>query len=230
MEFSEVSKNVKRIKAEIAAGNPFGERVTLVAATKMQSAETINAAIEAGIDAVAENKVQEFREKTGLLKPCPQHFIGRLQTNKAKYLVGKISLFHSCDRDELAAELSRLSLLKGVTSDVLVQVNIGREATKGGYAPDRAYESFLRLKETKGLRVRGFMAMLPASNDEGLLASLADEMRALYERAKKEDAAVVHLSMGMSGDYSLCIAHGSNMIRVGSTIFGKRDYSPLKGL
>lgn len=225
MEREEIIGRVREIKAETAAGNPFGEPVTLVAATKMQTPEAINAAIEAGVDAVAENKVQEFREKNALVQPCPRHFIGHLQTNKVKYLVGEIGLFHSCDRDELASELSRISLNRGVVSEILIQVNIGREASKGGYAPEFAKEAFCRLRETPGLKVRGFMAMLPDSDDQALLGGLADEMRALYEEAKSSDPEISFLSMGMSGDYRLCIAHGSNMIRLGSTIFGARDYS-----
>ncbi len=225
MEREEIFSRVQAIKAEIASGNPLGEPVTLVAATKMQTPQSINAAIEAGVDAVAENKVQEFREKNALVQPCPRHFIGHLQTNKVKYLVGEIGLFHSCDRDELAAELSRLSVKHGVVSEILIQVNIGREASKGGYAPEFAEEAFCRLREMPGLKVRGFMAMLPDSDDQALLGGLADEMRALYEEAKRSDPEISFLSMGMSGDYRLCIAHGSNMIRLGSTIFGARDYS-----
>ena len=95
----EIKKKVREIKAQLASGNAFGERVTIVAATKMQTAEAINVAIGAGVDAVAENKAQEFRDKNHLILPCPRHFIGHLQTNKVKYLVGKIELFHSCDRD-----------------------------------------------------------------------------------------------------------------------------------
>lgn len=159
MDFSEIENNVKRLKDEISAGNAYGEAVTLVAATKTQSAEAINAAIRAGVDAVAENKVQEFREKFEAVHGCPQHFIGHLQTNKVKYLVGKITLFHSCDRDELAEEIARLSLKRNVVSQILVQVNIGREETKGGYAPENAFEAYRKLKETAGLKVRGFMAM-----------------------------------------------------------------------
>lgn len=224
MDFSQIRENVGRIKAELSSGNVFGEKVRLVAATKMQSAEAINEAIAAGVDAVAENKVQEFREKRSLLLSCPRHFIGHLQTNKVKYLVGEISLFHSCDRDELAAEIAKQSLKKSISSRVLIQVNIGHEETKGGYFPENAFDVFLRLRETPGLQVCGFMAMLPDSEDKGLLAALADEMRALYERAKSVEPELFCLSMGMSGDYKLCIEHGSNMIRVGSTIFGARRY------
>ena len=223
--FEQITKNVKKIKEEIAGGNPFGEKVYLVAATKTRTAEEINAAIAAGVDAVAENKAQEFRDKTDLLSPCPQHFIGHLQTNKVKYLVGKIDLFHSCDRDELAQKIAELSLKRGVISDVLMQVNIGSEISKGGYELSEAKESFLRLLGVAGLRVRGVMAMLPESSDEEFLGKLADEMRALFEWCKTQSENIDYLSMGMSGDYALCVSRGSNMIRVGSTIFGARDYT-----
>ena len=225
MDLEAVKKRVQEIKASLVKGNGFGERITLVAATKMQSAEAINAAIEAGVDAVAENKAQEFRDKNDFILPCPRHFIGHLQTNKVKYLVGKVELFHSCDRDELAQEIARLSVSKGVVSNVLVQVNIGEEATKGGYAYEEAENAFLRLSKTDGLKVKGFMAMLPESEDTELLRALTRKMRALFERAKSLCADVEYLSMGMSGDYALCVEEGSNMIRLGSTLFGARDYS-----
>ncbi len=215
---------VAQIKKELEKGNAYGEQVLLVAATKMQSAELINMAIEAGVDAVAENKPQEFRDKHEALLPCARHFIGHLQTNKIKYLLGKIELYHSCDRDDLANELARQSQAKGLVSDVLIQINIGEEESKGGYAYESAKETFFRLSQTDGLRVRGFMAMLPESDDEAELRGLVRKMRALYDWAKKQSSDVAYLSMGMSGDYKLCVEEGSNVIRVGSTIFGARDY------
>ena len=224
MQTEEIEKKVREIKAQLARGNVFGERVTLVAATKMQTIEAINAAIGAGVDAVAENKAQEFRDKNEFILPCPRHFIGHLQTNKVKYLVGKVELFHSCDRDELANEIARLSLKQGVVSNVLIQVNIGDELTKGGYAYEDAQTIFLRLSQTDGLRVKGFMAMLPETSDTKLLRSLTRKMRALFEWAKERSMDVEYLSMGMSGDYALCVEEGSNMVRVGSTIFGARNY------
>lgn len=223
MELAQIAENVKTIKSSLESGNGYGENVLLVAATKTQTAEAINAAIDGGVDAVAENRVQEFRDKNEAVNgDCPRHFIGHLQTNKVKYLVGKVDLFHSCDRDDLAAEISRLSQLRGVVSNVLVQVNIGNEETKGGYPLSEAYEAYLRLKATPALCVQGFMAMLPVSDDEAFLVRLIKEMRALFERAKQEDGNIRYLSMGMSGDYKLCVAHGSNVVRLGSTIFGAR--------
>lgn len=220
-----ITDAVIRLKEQLQQGNPYGEKVTLVVATKMQTVEDINECIRAGVDAVAENKAQEFRDKNEFLLDCPRHFIGHLQTNKVKYLVGKVELFHSCDRDELAREIARLSLQRGVVSNVLVQINIGNEESKGGYPFEQAKDVFFALSKTEGLCVKGFMAMLPDLDDEPLLRELTRKMRGLFDWAKTQSDSVEYLSMGMSGDYALCISEGSNMIRVGSTVFGARDYS-----
>ena len=225
MDKTEIIARVQAIKTELKNGNAFGEKVLLVAATKTQSAEVINFAIEGGVDAVAENKPQEFRDKNELLLPCPRHFIGHLQTNKIKYLIGKIDLYHSCDRDELIDALAKQSVARGITSDILLQINIGNEETKGGYAYDEAKEVFARVSKVDGLRIKGFMAMLPDSEDKELLRTLTRKMRALFDWAKTQSEAVEYLSMGMSGDYKLCVEEGSNVIRVGSTIFGARSYT-----
>ena len=225
MDKTEIITRVQSIKAELKNGNAFGERVLLVAATKTQNAEAINRAIEGDVDAVAENKPQEFRDKNELLLPCSRHFIGHLQTNKIKYLIGKIDLYHSCDRDDLIDALSKQSVARGITSDILLQINIGDEETKGGYDYDDAKEVFARVFKVDGLRIKGFMAMLPDSEDEGLLRALTRKMRALFDWAKTQSAEVEYLSMGMSGDYKLCVEEGSNVIRVGSTIFGARNYT-----
>lgn len=219
-----ITQKVQRIKSELAIGNPQGEKVTLVGAIKMQEPESVNEAILAGLDAVAENKAQDFRDKNALILPCPRHFIGHLQTNKVKYLVGEVELFHSCDRDSLAKEIARLSQSKGIVSNVLVQVNIGNEESKGGYPYEETEETIERLSQTEGLCVKGLMAMLPDVEDETLLRALAKKMRTLFERLRKKYPDFTYLSMGMSGDYKLCVEEGSNMVRLGSTIFGARNY------
>lgn len=225
MKREQIANQIGEIKKTLQGGNAYGEKVLLVAATKTQSAEDINYAIQAGVDAVAENKPQEFRDKNELLLPCPRHFIGHLQTNKIKYLIGKIELYHSCDREELAKELAKQSLARGITSNILIQINIGEEESKGGYAYEEAQEIFARLSQTEGLCVKGFMAMLPDIEDEAILRGLVRKMRRLFEWAKTQSTAVEYLSMGMSGDYKLCIEEGSNVVRLGSTIFGARNYS-----
>ncbi len=220
-----IEQNVQEVLAELAAGNPYGEEVVLVAATKTQSAEDINLAIRAGVRDIGENKVQEFVEKFDAVQGANRHFIGHLQTNKVKYLVGKTYLFHSVDRMELAEEIAKRSQKANVVSDILLQVNIGNEETKGGFSYAEIWERYQALKSVPSLRILGFMAMLPVSEDEAYLVSLVQKMRSLYEKAKLSDPNIRYLSMGMSGDYRLCVAHGSNMVRIGTGIFGARDYT-----
>ena len=225
MVYSRIRESVERIKNELQSGNPYGEPVLLVAATKMQTVDAINCAIEAGVGAVAENKPQEFRDKNEGIIPAPRHFIGHLQTNKLKYIIGKVELIHSCDRDELAEAIAEASIKKQITTGVLLQVNIGEEDSKGGYSYDNAKQVFARLVTREGLKIKGFMAMLPNTDDEATLRALAKKMRNLFEWAKTQSSEVEYLSMGMSGDYKLCVQEGSNMIRLGSTIFGSRIYN-----
>ncbi len=220
-----ISEHVTTLLGELAGGNVYGEKVTLVAATKTRTPEEINEAIRAGVTDIGENKVQEFRDKYDLVTGANRHFIGHLQTNKIKYLVGKTYLIHSVDRDELAAELAKRCAKAGAVQDILIQINIGCEESKGGYPLGEGFAAYRKLSAEEGLRVRGFMAMLPAAGDERYLGSLCDEMRALYEKARENDKNIAYLSMGMSGDWRLCLAHGANMIRLGTAIFGTRDYS-----
>lgn len=218
-----IEQNVKALLEELKGGNAYGEKVTLVVATKTRTAEEINRAIRAGVTDIGENRVQEFREKYDAVCGANRHFIGHLQTNKIKYLVGKTDLYHSVDRDELAEALSERSCRAGVVSDILIQINIGNEESKGGYPLAEGSAVFKRLALFSGLRVRGFMAMLPLSDDETYLASLCDEMRTLFERARATDQNISYLSMGMSGDYKLCLKHGANMVRLGTAVFGHRN-------
>lgn len=214
---------IKNLLAELQVGNGLGEEVTLVAATKTRTAEEINRAIRAGIEHIGENKVQEFRDKYDGVQGAHRHFIGRLQTNKVKYLIGKTYLIHSVDRAEIAEEIAKRSRAQNVISDILIQINIGCEESKGGFAYENGFPAWEALSRTEGLRVRGFMAMLPLSDDCARLEALCDKMRALYERAKAQSADVTYLSMGMSGDWRLCLSCGANMIRLGTAIFGERN-------
>lgn len=223
-----ISQNVKTLLDELRAGNGYGEPVTLVAATKTRTPEEINEAIAAGITDIGENKVQEFRDKFDAVQGGNRHFIGHLQTNKIKYLVGRTYLIQSLDRDELAEELSKRCQRANVTQDVLIEVNIGCEESKSGYPLQEAWAAYERIRGTQGLRVRGFMAMLPLAGGEEELSALVKEMRALFERAKAQDENIRWLSMGMSGDWKLCLRHGANMIRLGTAIFGERRYAPAE--
>ena len=219
-----IRENVTALLKELEGGNCFHERVTLVAATKTRTPDEINEAIEAGITDIGENKVQEFTAKFDEVHGARRHFIGHLQLNKVKYLIGRTDLVESVDRDELAKELAKRSVRAGIVTDLLLEVNIGCEESKSGYPLEEAFSAYERLSRTEGLRVKGFMAMLPISNDQAYLGGLVDEMRALYDRARAQDENIEYLSMGMSGDWRLCVENGSNMIRLGTSLFGPRRY------
>jgi hypothetical protein len=220
-----IENNVKNLLKNLTLTNPFGERVTLVAAVKLQSPDDINAAIAAGITDIGDNHVQEFRDKFDEIRGEPKrHFIGRLQTNKVKYLVGKVDLYHSVDRLNLAQVLSEKSEKAGVISNVLLQVNIGNEESKGGFSLDETDAAYAIIRALPAIKITGLMAMLPDTDDKKLLYPLAEKMRQKYDYFRERDENFTHLSMGMSGDYELCISAGSNMIRLGTAIFGNRNY------
>lgn len=220
-----IENNVKNLLKNLTLTNPFGERVTLVAAVKLQSPDNINAAIAAGITDIGDNHVQEFRDKFDEIRGEPKrHFIGRLQTNKVKYLVGKVDLYHSVDRLNLAQVLSEKSEKAEVISNVLLQINIGNEESKGGFSLDEIDAAYAIIRALPAIKVTGLMAMLPDTDDKKLLSSLAEKMRQKYDYFRERDENITHLSMGMSGDYELCISAGSNMIRLGTAIFGNRNY------
>jgi len=219
-----LKENLQNVLDTIKNGNNLGEEITLVGATKMNDADTINEAISFGLKVVAENRVQEFREKTELIQGAEQQFIGHLQTNKVKYLVGKVTLIQSVDSVHLAEEISKCAVKKGVVQNILIEVNVGGELSKSGFNLENTIEAVKEIEKLEGIMITGLMAMLPHSEDKLLLTSLMQKMRGLYDELKSTRKDFKHLSMGMSGDYKLAIKNGSNMIRLGSTIFGKRNY------
>lgn len=220
-----IEQNVKDLLKQIPQTNPLSEKVTLVAAIKLQTPQDINRAIAAGISDVGDNHVQEFKDKYDQISGNPtRHFIGHLQTNKVKYLVGKVDLYHSLDRLSLAEELSKRSQKANVTSNLLIQINIGNEESKSGFDLSEAEQACKTVAAMPNLNVVGLMAMLPDSEDTTLLKKLATQMREKYDALKKNFPQFKYLSMGMSGDWQLCIDCGSNMIRLGTAIFGARNY------
>lgn len=220
-----IEQNVQKLFDSLPKTNPFGEKVTLVAAVKLQSPEDINRAISAGITDIGDNHVQEFKDKYDKIAGNPvRHFIGHLQTNKVKYLLGKVDLYHSLDRYALAEELSKRGERAGAVSNVLIQINIGNEQTKSGFALEECDEAYARIKAMPSVKVKGLMAMLPDTDDVQELTRLAKLMRAQFEKLKQADPDIEYLSMGMSGDWKLCVDCGSNMIRLGTAIFGQRNY------
>ena len=208
-------------------GNPFGEKVTLVGAIKTVDADTVNLAVKNGLKVVAENKAQEFRDKADKIIGATHHFIGHLQTNKIKYVVGKVELIHSVDSIHLAEEINDFAIKKGLTQNILAEINIGGELSKSGFNLENAIESIKALDKLSNVKVVGLMAMLPKADDNEYLLSLVKKMRNLYDGFIKDGYPFYALSVGMSADYQIAIAGGSNMIRVGSQIFGKRNYEVI---
>ncbi len=219
-----IADNVKKTLAEIANGNPYGEKVTLVAATKTRTPEEINEAIAAGVTDIGENRVQEFRDKFDLVRGANRHFIGHLQTNKIKYLIGKCYLIHSLDRFDLAEELQKRAEKADWTADCLIEVNIGNELSKSGFSLENVCDAYQKLVKYPNIRIRGLMGMLPICEDTQHLRSLCLSMRKIYDTIKEQDENIRYLSMGMSGDWKLCVECGSNMIRLGTSLFGPRKY------
>ncbi len=217
-------QDLQRTLESLPKVNPWGEPVRLVAATKMQTIESIALAVECGVTAIGENKVQEFLDKyESYPTQAEKHFIGHLQTNKVKYLIGKTQLIHSVSSLRLAEEISTRSQKAGIITDVLLQINIGKEDTKGGFLPQETDDAVDFVTKLPALRVQGLMAMLPHTDDKDALCTLARQMRDIYEKhCKAHDFTV--LSMGMSADYELAVKCGSNMIRLGNTLFGPRPY------
>lgn len=210
-------------KACARAGRSTDE-VTLMAVTKTVPAELVNVAIDAGVRVLGENRVQEYLSKAPLYRPEAEvHFIGSLQTNKVRQIVGKVALIHSVDSLRLAEEISRRSERLGIKTGVLIEVNIGGEATKSGCTPQELPKLLEETAKLPGIEVRGLMTIPPPMTDEGAQEALFEKTRLLYEDSKRVCPMRV-LSMGMSGDYEQAIAHGSTMVRIGSALFGPRVY------
>ena len=204
------------------------EDITLLAATKTVPLEVINHAISRGLSCLGENRVQELLDKyPGLDKDrCDVQFIGRLQTNKVKYLLGKVSCIQSVDSVKLAQEISRLCQREGTEMKILVEVNIGREENKGGVLPEALLEFVDEARQLPGLHISGLMAIPPVCVNKTELCGYFSAMRQYYVdiAAKRLDnVSMDRLSMGMSSDFPEAIRCGANMVRVGSSLFGPRQ-------
>ena len=229
-----IEENVEKVLEEIAAaaraaGREPGE-VTLCAATKMNDAQVVRRAIAAGVRICGENRVQELTAKLAdnAYAGAQVHFIGHLQTNKVKQVVGKVDLIQSVDSEHLLAAISREAQKQGLCQDILLEVNIGEEAAKSGFAEEDILPLVDRIDSFSNIRLRGLMAIPPISRNPGDNLKFFLKMRQIYVdiRAKKNDNVSVDcLSMGMSGDFADAVAAGSTMVRIGTAIFGARDYT-----
>ena len=230
---SSITENVARVRAEIAAAALAAGRepqeILLVAATKMNDADRVREAIAAGLPACGENRVQELLEKNeqGAYEGARLHFIGSLQKNKVKYLVGLVELIHSVDSVELMREINRQALKRGITQDILLEVNTGGEDSKSGFAPEKLPEMLAAAAEFPAVSVRGLMTIPPICRrpEENLpYFQLLHQLFIDNGEKKYDNVRMDFMSMGMSGDYEAAIACGANMVRVGTAIFGHRIY------
>ena len=230
-----IAENLALVKEKIAraaekAGRDPGE-ILLVGATKMNDADRVREAIRAGLPCCGENRVQELLEKNeaGAYEGAALHFIGTLQKNKAKYLVGLVSLIHSVDSVELMREISRQAEKRGLKQDILLEVNTGGEASKSGFSPDALSGALERAGEFPGIRVRGLMTIPPICRAPEENLPYFNLLRQLFidnSEKKYDNVLMDFMSMGMSGDFEAAIACGASMVRVGTAIFGQRHYPP----
>ena len=231
MTITEHIAAVRREMAEAARESGRSERdIFLVGASKMNDAAACQEAIAAGVDALGENRVQEMTAKLAqnAYDGAPLHFIGHLQTNKVKYLVGVVDLIESVDRLELLECIEKQAEKLGVVQNILFEVNIGNEESKSGFTPAEAAALAARMADFPHTALKGLMAIPPVSEFPGENCRYFAEMRNLFVdiRAKKYDNVSMEcLSMGMSDDFADAIAEGSTMVRIGTAIFGKRNYN-----
>lgn len=229
-----IAENIAAIRQKMeAAARACGRdpsEILLCAATKMNDAERVKEAVAGGVDCCGENRVQELMQKQplGAYEGRPVHFIGHLQTNKVKQVVGAVDLIQSVDRKELLECINKTALQKGIRQKILLEVNIGAEESKSGFTPEEASQIAAEMGNFPGVELSGLMAIPPVSEKKGDNCTYFAKMRNLFvdiSRKKYDNVTMVCLSMGMSDDFEDAISEGSTMIRVGTAIFGARNYN-----
>lgn len=219
--YKEICYNIENAKSKYGRTD---QNIRLMAVTKTVSPDKINYAISQGITLLGENRVQEFiSKKDDYDKTAEVHFIGHLQSNKVKYIINDVTLIQSVDSLKLANEINRLSEKNNKIMDILIEVNIGNEASKSGASADDLTDLIYRISELKHIRIKGLMAIPPVNSGEDVF----DKMHSIFLDLKDKNIANVSmdvLSMGMSGDYVTAIKHGSNLVRIGTKLFGARKY------
>ena len=228
-----IKENIAHIRAEIDAAaratGRTGADITLVGASKMNDAAACRQAIAAGIDVLGENRVQEMTAKLSdnAYEGAPLHFIGHLQRNKVRQVVGKAALIQSVGSEALLLEIEKEAAKQDLVQDILLEVNIGGEEAKSGFAPEALPAAAETAAQLAHVRVRGLMTIPPADATREENMVYFRKVQALYVdiNAKVYDNKMEYLSMGMSGDFEDAIRAGSNMVRVGTAIFGQRYYT-----
>lgn len=205
-----------------------GDDVLLVAVTKLHGTDEINEAIDAGITDIGENKVQEILDKYEKVKPVRWHLIGHLQTNKVKYIIDKVDMIHSVDSFHLAKEIEKRAAQHDLTMDILIQVNSAEEESKFGITTEETDQLIADIaKECPHIRIRGLMCIAPFEENPDDARGYFAEVKKIYDKYAAMDMERVdfqYLSMGMTNDFEVAVEEGSNLIRVGTAIFGYRDY------
>ena len=230
---SKIADNIKMIEEEKAAAairsGRSPEDVLLCAVTKNHTPEEMNEAIDAGVTDIGENRVQEILEKYENVKKVNWHMIGHLQTNKVKYIIDKVCMIHSVDSLHLAEEIDRRAAQHGLTMDILVEVNAAGDEAKFGVDVKSAEKLVNDILEScPHVRVRGLMTIAPYAEDPEEVRPYFREMKQLYDRLaiiKHDHLDFKYLSMGMSNDRVIAVEEGSTVIRVGTAIFGARNYN-----
>jgi len=231
-----IRENIEKINGLKAAAaetvGRSGDDVLLVGVTKTRSVDELNAGIDAGLTDIGENKVQEIMDKFDFVKPVRWHMIGHLQTNKVKYIIDKVSMIHSVDSYKLAEEINKRAGQHGLTMDILIQVNSAQEESKFGVSVDETEELLkMILDNCHNINVRGLMCIAPKADDPNEIRQYFADVKKLYDQyaqIEHDRLDFKYLSMGMSHDFEVAIMEGSNLIRVGTAIFGERDYSKQK--
>lgn len=228
-----VEENYKRVldrvnEAAVKAGRSTDD-VRLMAVTKTVESPYINRAIELGADLIGENRVQEYlgKKEELHLDGVEKHLIGRLQTNKVKYIVGEVDMIESVDSLKLAQEISKQSVKRGVVTPVLVEVNIGKEESKSGIFIEQLHDLLCEIASLEAVKVKGLMTIPPICDSESEVRKYFETMHQSFIDIKDEKIDNIDmeiLSMGMSGDFEAAVSEGSNIVRVGSAIFGARHY------
>ncbi len=231
--YDEIEKNLETVRRNIAAACERSGRspddVLLLGVTKTIDCDRISRLVELGVNSLGENKVQELMSKIDKLPASVDwHLIGSLQTNKVKYIIGKVSLVHSVDSLKLAAEISKRSLKAGVVTDILIEVNAAEEESKHGFGVSEVYDAVEAMRELEGIKVRGLMTIAPYDENGQNNRPYFRKMRELFIdiKAKNGDNIdMTFLSMGMTNDYETAIEEGANIVRIGTGIFGERNYN-----
>ncbi len=227
--FDENYADVKqRIASAATRAGRTAEEIHLLAATKTVPVEVINHAIKQGVTLIGENRVQELCAKFDALdKSAQRHHIGKLQTNKVRQVVGKVSMIQSVDSVGLAQEISKRSAALGITTDILVEINIGNEESKSGISAANAEQFLEKIAVFDSIKVRGLMAIPPICEKEDDIRQYFDKMYKLFidfSGKRIDNISMDFLSMGMSGDFEQAIESGANIIRLGTVLFGQRHY------